>query len=192
MHILLAGNGLMAQAIRNACATSGVSIERFETDVDLAGWSHEGAVAIHAGSGRDFERLLGFCEDRSIPLIQASTEEVVLPIRPLKTIVVMAPNLSEPIVAFMALVSRFRAAISELALDRNEPEKGKRQVPEEYRYQCAGFGIEITLEAKVQGWETHAKGALSVAERAHQIRGFPPGLYEVREGGVLLRAPCHA
>lgn len=190
MHILLAGNGLMAHAIRDACAASGVSIEGFKSDLDLAGWSHESAVAIHAGSGREFDGLLAVCEKHCIPLIHASTEEVTLPTRQLKTVVVMAPNLSEPMAAFMALVSRLRAALPEFRFDSSEPEKGKKRFPEEHLCACADSGIKITLQAKVESWETHAKGALVIAERAHQIRGYPPGLYVVREGCTLLRAPC--
>lgn len=112
MHILLAGRGNMAQAVRAACKLQGIKVTRFGEDFDHTNKSYGNTVAIHFGSGKELPGLIQVCEMLSVPIIQGSTGISDLPTKRNVTIV-NAPNLSLPMLRFMASFPAFAKSIGE-------------------------------------------------------------------------------
>src|SRR3989344_1996973 len=101
MHLIIAGRGSLAKAVANICKeVTSVTCAFFDPSAEKINQS----VAIHcSGSGSVLPQLLAYCEERAIPLIQASTGHT-LPSE-VKTTVVDAPNLALPIVYLMGFVA---------------------------------------------------------------------------------------
>ncbi|KKW11369.1 MAG: Dihydrodipicolinate reductase [Parcubacteria group bacterium GW2011_GWA2_49_9] len=99
MHLIIAGRGALAQAIVTACQDLSISYALFDATATPVPES----VAVHCSkTGTILPDVLRFCEERSIPLIQASTG-MQLPGK-VNTVVVDAPNLALPIVRLFGWV----------------------------------------------------------------------------------------
>lgn len=99
MHLIIAGRGALARAIVTTCQDLSVSYANF--DATSAPVSE--SVAVHCSkTGTILPDVLRFCEERNVPLIQASTG-MQLPAE-VKTVVVDAPNLALPIVRLFGWV----------------------------------------------------------------------------------------
>ena len=99
MHLIIAGRGGLAKVITTACQDLSVSHASF----DATAASVPESVAVHCSkTGTILPDVLRFCEERGIPLIQASTG-MQLPAK-VNTVVVDAPNLDLPIVSLFGWV----------------------------------------------------------------------------------------
>jgi dihydrodipicolinate reductase len=113
MHILLAGNGKMAAAIRTACNAHNIKVTMFSPfeDFNYSNPDYGKPVAIHVGSGSQLLALIEKCQQVNMPLIQGSTKlSVDLPIDS-GVFIVKAPNFSIPMLRFMAAFPKFACDI---------------------------------------------------------------------------------
>jgi hypothetical protein len=100
--LLVCGHGALANAIMHSKEDRTVRTVRFDPNFninELPTSVRRRIVAVHAGSGKEFLRLLAYCEDRGIPIIQASTGQKVSH-RP-KVVVVEGLNLGLTMIAFL-------------------------------------------------------------------------------------------
>ena len=111
MHILLVGRGNMARAVETACASHGVQLTNFGMDFDYSNPSYGKPIAIHLGSGRQLLSLIELCESLRIPIIQGSTKLTELLPSNRDVTIVNAPNLSLPMIRFVAAFPAFAQAI---------------------------------------------------------------------------------
>ncbi|MEN9524044.1 MAG: hypothetical protein RL536_113 [Candidatus Parcubacteria bacterium] len=111
MHILLVGQGNMAKAVETACASRGIQLTRFGMDFDYSNSSYGKSIAIHLGSGRQLLPLIELCEARHMPIIQGSTK-LSEPLPDDRSVAIInAPNLSLPMIRFVAAFPVFAHAI---------------------------------------------------------------------------------
>ncbi|MDD4989119.1 MAG: hypothetical protein PHV42_01700 [Candidatus Pacebacteria bacterium] len=112
IHFLVGGSGKMAElALRTLCERGSAS--KFGADTPLP--SFDSIVAINFGSQATFDKLLAFCEEHGIPLIQASTGQKLPEV--VKTAVIVAPNLALPIVALMGVLPAIREALEPFGME---------------------------------------------------------------------------
>lgn len=108
LTVLICGIGKMAEALAHLCDRRNIHHIQFSRDLTLPENSNDTVtVAAHFGSGREWDALLNFCEERSIPIFQGSTScniarESLSQLS--KTCVIDAPNLSLPIVKLLSLL----------------------------------------------------------------------------------------
>ncbi len=113
MHILLVGSGNMAHAITQACQERNIQCSKLENP-DVVTWikyQKDTPIAIHVGSGRQLHYLIDVCEELHSPIIQGSTQlSEPLPDNR-KVTIINAPNLSLPIIRFLAAFPAFAKEI---------------------------------------------------------------------------------
>lgn len=110
-YIVVCGQGNMARALQEECRRQDLGSDRFTPQ-----WLREvpevekaDKVAVHFGSGRHLGDLLTYCERTNTPLIQGSTN-VEVP-KESKVVLINAPNLSLPMVRFLAAFPEFAKAL---------------------------------------------------------------------------------
>jgi 4-hydroxy-tetrahydrodipicolinate reductase len=96
MVLYVAGSGKLANTLYDYALKEGVETVRWSSETK----SSANGILIHAGSGRALSEVIQWCEQLQIPLIQASTgsDEVFASA---DCPVIIAPNLSLPIVVFV-------------------------------------------------------------------------------------------
>ena len=101
----------MAKAVEIACGTKGIKLTRFGADFDYSNQSYGKPVAIHLGSGRQLLQLIELCEERRMPIIQGSTKLTMALPSDRNVAVINAPNLSLPMIRFVAAFPAFAEAV---------------------------------------------------------------------------------
>lgn len=102
MNILIVGSGKLATELRNEL--------QLDAPLKLIAWSDAASVnarsiVVHAGSGRELQEIIGFCQKTNSTLIElatGSTLETFVPSFP----VIMCPNTNLLMLKFMSMLSR--------------------------------------------------------------------------------------
>lgn len=90
---IIVGQGNMAQLIARKCSAEGIGFLSIK-ELPFPAKMPKNSVVFHVGSGRLFPETLRFCEEHSIPIIQASSSGVTLPpADQVKTAIIDSPNL---------------------------------------------------------------------------------------------------
>lgn len=116
--LLVCGNGALANAIIELDDGKSVSATKFSPNlsvmknVETFGGTLQNTIAIHCGSGRELINLIIFCEKVDIPLIQASTGQLLPSV--IKIPIIDTPNLDATTIAFL---KAFPAFLHELTKD---------------------------------------------------------------------------
>jgi hypothetical protein len=100
--LLVCGNGALANAILALDDGKSIFTLKFSTESGVlknTGTWEGNIVAVHCGTGRQLSDLLTFCEKVEVPLIQASTGQVLPSM--IKIPIIDAPNLDPTTIAFL-------------------------------------------------------------------------------------------
>ena len=101
----------MTKSVETACASRGIQITKFGMDFDYSNPNYGKPIAIHLGSGRQLLPLIDLCEALQMPVIQGSTK-LTEPLPSNRNVVIInAPNLSLPMIRFLASFPAFAQAI---------------------------------------------------------------------------------
>ncbi len=161
MHLIIGGRGSLAKAIVSQCDELSIGHSSFDPNAEPPAQS----IAVHcSGSGSILPTMILYCEQYSIPLIQASTGQT-LPAE-VHTVVVDAPNLALPIVFLFGAVKTLHAGLSRCgtpsATIHESHQKSKTSVP----------GTAVTF-AKAMGLSS--ADVFSIRDPEQQlILGVPP------------------
>ena len=146
MDILIVGRGKMARVMTDVC--------RFQShtaaSIDFARTAIISGVAVHFGSGRELPELLDICERDGLPLIQGSTNVDVPTGR--NVVIINAPNLSVPMIRFMAAAPAFLEAVipgMELRIVESH-QKGKKDTSGTARSIAGKLGVPEAAIASIR------------------------------------------
>lgn len=156
--ILLVGNGAMALVMEQYCKKVNISVFRLPSLRDLP-FSPSGSecVAVHFGSGRELPQLIEYCEKCQIPIIQGSTKldcGVLAPTT--NTVMVIAPNLSLPMIRLSAVLPAFLKAVARSDMEVNilESHQAKKiDISGTARAIAKEIGVEESGIGKIRGKE---------------------------------------
>jgi len=102
MEIIVVGAGLMAREL--------LSLLPAAFALKVVGWvdrSESGGpfVVVHAGSGRELDEVIAFCERTSSPLVEVATGSAIIN-REVRVPVVLCPNTNVLMLKFMVMMAR--------------------------------------------------------------------------------------
>ena len=101
--VLVVGQGKLAAELLSGLG--GLRVERVLPWAERESRGSGICMVVHAGSGREFEDVVGFCAKTMSPLLELSTSGGRLPLSPVFPIVV-CPNVNMQMLSFMAMVKQ--------------------------------------------------------------------------------------
>ena len=105
MHILIAGNGKMAELFETRLPVSGHTVQRFGEGGLVLGDTPQHTVALHVGSGKNLPSLVECCIKYRIPILQGSTGQTSNQEWPV--LLVNAENFALPILRLIRILPEF-------------------------------------------------------------------------------------